>query len=81
MKKNVLPKLLFLVILVFSVWGEGMGQCAMCKATVATNQKGKEEWARGINKAILYLMVFPYFIVGGLVVLYIATKKKKPGEF
>lgn len=40
-----------------------MAQCAMCKAVV---ESGDAEVAEGLNDGIMYLMVFPYILVGGL---------------
>lgn len=36
-------------------------QCAMCKAVV---ESGDEEMAEGLNHGIVYLMAFPYLLVG-----------------
>ena len=38
-------------------------QCAMCKAVV---ENGDAEVAQGLNDGIMYLMVFPYILVGAL---------------
>ena len=35
-------------------------QCAMCKAVVESGDQGMAE---GVNDGIVYLMVFPYFLV------------------
>ncbi|MBE0422732.1 MAG: hypothetical protein IBX66_02225 [Lutibacter sp.] len=52
-------------------------QCAMCKAVV---ESGRPEEAEGLNSGILYLMVFPYILVGALFFIIIRNKiagKKK----
>ena len=45
-------------------------QCAMCRATVESNSKSKDNAiGKGLNKGILYLMTIPYImvaVVGGL---------------
>ncbi len=38
-------------------------QCAMCKAVVESGEKGMAE---GVNDGIVYLMIFPYILVGVL---------------
>ena len=38
-------------------------QCAMCKAVV---ESGDAEVAEGLNSGIMYLMAFPYILVGAL---------------
>lgn len=51
-------------------------QCAMCKAVV---ESGKPSDAEGLNSGILYLMVFPYILIGVLfffIIKYKITKNK-----
>jgi hypothetical protein len=51
----------------------GYTQCAMCKAVV---ESGYTDQAEGLNSGILYLMVFPYLLVGALLYVIIKNKKK-----
>jgi len=37
-------------------------QCAMCRAALETNEQGIQPEA--VNNGIVYLMVFPYLLVG-----------------
>lgn len=46
----------------------------MCKAVV---ESGDVSQAEGINSGILYLMVFPYLLVGVLFYFILKRKKKK----
>jgi hypothetical protein len=39
-------------------------QCAMCRAVLES--EANQDAAKGINDGILYLMVFPYILVGGV---------------
>jgi hypothetical protein len=39
-------------------------QCAMCRAVLES--EGSEAAAKGINDGIVYLMIFPYVLVGGI---------------
>lgn len=41
-------------------------QCAMCKAVAETDQAGGGTAALGLNEGILYLMIFPYLLLGGV---------------
>lgn len=41
-------------------------QCAMCRA-VLESEEGQST-AKGINNGIIYLMVIPYLLIGGLAV-------------
>jgi hypothetical protein len=47
--------------------GSAMAQCAMCKTGIASNLEGGGNTGIGINTGILYLMAFPYLLIGGLV--------------
>jgi len=51
-------------------------QCAMCRAVLETQEGGTA--AKAINNGILYLMIFPYLLVGGVgYVIYRMWKKSK----
>jgi len=50
-------------------------QCAMCKAVVESG--GNLDEAEGLNSGILYLMVFPYLLIGTLFFFIIRNKIKK----
>jgi len=58
MKKTVL---FCLFSLFFSL--KGISQCAMCKAVV---ENGDAEMAKGLNNGIMFLMAFPYILIGTL---------------
>lgn len=65
----VLLILLFMPLLVDA-------QCAMCRAVLES--ESSQNAAEGINDGILYLMVFPYLLVGGLgYYIYRSYRKKK----
>lgn len=49
-------------------------QCAMCKAVV---ESGDAKMAEGLNTGILYLMAFPYILVGVAGFLLYKNRKKK----
>ena len=49
-------------------------QCAMCKAVV---ESGDLSQAEGLNSGIIYLMIFPYLLVGALLYFIIKNKRKK----
>lgn len=55
-------KITFL-LLVFTFSLNSYAQCAMCKAVV---ENGDAEMAQGLNNGIVYLMAFPYLLVGAL---------------
>jgi len=39
-------------------------QCAMCRAVLESEESGAA--AEGINNGIVYLMAFPYLLIGGV---------------
>lgn len=53
-------------------------QCAMCRAALETG--GDTSQAEAVNDGIVYLMIFPYLLVGimGIVIYRMYSKKKKP---
>jgi len=55
-------KFLFILILISSV--NLNAQCAMCRA-VLESEVGQAT-AKGVNNGIVYLMVIPYILIGGL---------------
>jgi LPXTG-motif cell wall-anchored protein len=69
-------KHLLIIILVLFTVIPAEAQCAMCRAVIESEEGG--ELATGINNGILYLMVFPYLLVGGIgYVVYRSRKNAK----
>lgn len=62
-----------LFILLFFSFHFMSAQCAMCKAVV---ESGNASEAEGLNTGILYLMVFPYLLVGALLYFIIKYRRK-----
>jgi hypothetical protein len=67
-------KKIALSILLLFVYNLAHSQCAMCKAVV---ESGEVSQAEGLNSGILYLMVFPYLLVGALLYFIIKNRNKK----
>jgi hypothetical protein len=66
--------ILILLLLINSVSVEA--QCAMCRA-VLENEEGQNA-AKGINDGIVYLMLIPYILIGGLgYIIYLKFFKTK----
>ena len=54
-------------------------QCSMCRAALESQQD--KSVAEGINNGILFLMAFPYLLVGGLgYYIYKVYSSKKKNE-
>lgn len=49
-------------------------QCAMCRAVLESDADGG--MAQGVNNGIVYLMIFPYLLVGGVVFAVFRMLKK-----
>lgn len=67
--------LLFVVLLLVATSVDA--QCAMCRAVLETETDGGA--AKGINNGIVYLMIFPYLLIGvvGYFVFKMRQKAKK----
>lgn len=53
----------FLVAIIFMLFSAGANaQCAMCRAALASSDGNIK--AQAVNDGIVYLMVFPYLLVG-----------------
>ena len=51
-------------------------QCAMCRAVLESEDSLAS--AEGINNGILYLMIFPYILIGGIAYfIYRSLRSKK----
>ena len=57
------------VVLFFGI-GETWAQCAMCRAVLESEDGGIK--AEAVNDGIVYLMIFPYLLVG--LALYFSYK-------
>ena len=67
MKKNESKRNLIVLLLLvcFSVLSTDLlGQCPMCKMAAETNLKNGGTAAQGLNMGIIYLLVFPYILMG-----------------
>ena len=72
-----MSKKLFIILLlfVFAVT-PAEAQCAMCRAVLESEEGGNA--AEGINNGIIYLMIFPYLLIGGVgYAIYRMRKKAK----
>ena len=72
MKKTYL---ILILVLFFSAL-PAQAQCAMCRAVLESEESGAA--AKGINNGIVYLMIFPYLLIGGIgFVIYKMRQKAK----
>ena len=72
MKNKAIITIIFLALLSKEV----SAQCSMCRAVLESDADGAT--AEGINQGILYLMAFPYLLVG--VIAYFIYKSRKQAK-
>lgn len=60
---NMKTKIIFFLLSFFSVIAAN-AQCAMCRAVLES--EAGQSTAKGVNDGIVYLMVIPYLLVGGI---------------
>ncbi len=72
-------KLIILLVLFALLPTLAEAQCAMCRAVLES--EGSEAAAKGINDGIVYLMIFPYILIGGIgFFIYRTLRNKKTVE-
>lgn len=72
MKKLVV--LFILMILFLNI--DLVAQCPMCKMAAESNLKNGGSAGKGLNAGILYMLITPYLLVGGLAFWWFKNKKK-----
>ncbi|WP_277632187.1 hypothetical protein [Avrilella dinanensis] len=73
-------RLILFVIFLLGLCYQAQAQCAMCRATLITEDGGNK--AEGINNGIVYLMAFPYILVALVgFAIYRIMKDKKQKKF
>lgn len=71
-----MKKVIVLIFLFFISIVDINAQCAMCRAALETEDGGTK--AEAVNNGIVYLMIFPYLLVGlALFFSYKVYKSKK----
>lgn len=68
------------IFLLASTAGSSLAQCALCKSTAESSLKEGSTQAKGLNTGILYLLVMPYILVGGIGYWWYVQRKKQAGH-
>lgn len=50
-------------------------QCPMCRMSAESNLKAGGSAGKGLNKGILFLLMMPYFVVGGIGYVWYKNRK------
>ena len=66
---------LIIFLALFLVPGFAEAQCSMCRAVLES--EADQSTAKGINDGILYLMIFPYVLIGGVGYFIYRSRKNK----
>lgn len=67
---------LIIFLVFFLIPGFAEAQCSMCRAVLES--EADQSTAKGINDGILYLMIFPYLLIGGVgYFIYRSRKNRK----
>jgi hypothetical protein len=53
-----------------------VAQCPMCKMAAESNLKNGGTAGKGLNAGILYMLLTPYLLVGGLAFWWFKNRKK-----
>lgn len=68
-------KITFIFFLLVFISLDVEAQCAMCRAVLES--ESTQSAAKGINDGIMYLMVFPYLLMGGVAYMIWRSRQKK----
>ncbi|MFI5135614.1 MAG: hypothetical protein ACHQD9_07155 [Chitinophagales bacterium] len=52
-------------------------QCSLCKSSAESSLQEGDPQAKGLNLGIMYLLVMPYLLVGGIGYWWYVQKKKE----
>jgi hypothetical protein len=72
-KNSIKPTIFLLLLLLSQTFAQA--QCAMCRAVLETEEGGEK--AKAVNDGIVYLMAFPYILVGVVGYFIYKSRQKK----
>lgn len=70
MKKALIIFILFISVFAGTGVRTASAQCAMCAISAEQGTKNGNTQGKGINAGVMYLMVIPYLLIGGLGLLW-----------
>lgn len=71
-------KAVYILLLLVLISVDAQAQCAMCRAVLES--EADQSAAKGINDGIMYLMVFPYLLMGGVAYMIWRSRRKNREE-
>jgi hypothetical protein len=75
--KRILLSLIFIITLALVFPFLSTAQCSLCKSSAESSLKEGDKQAKGLNAGIMYLLVMPYLLVGGIGYYWYANQKKQ----
>ena len=75
--KRTLLLLIFILTLTASFHFSSSAQCSLCKSSAESSLKEGDTQAKGLNTGIMYLLVMPYLLVGGIGYYWYINQKKQ----
>ncbi len=51
-------------------------QCPMCRMSAEANLKDGGSMAAGLNRGIMYLLIFPYLLIGTIAFIWLRNQRK-----
>ncbi|MCM8568806.1 hypothetical protein NE848_05415 [Gramella jeungdoensis] len=75
MKERNLTYPIFILLILLLMPDLAEAQCAMCRAVLES--EADQSAAEGINDGILYLMIFPYLLIGGVGYFIYRSRRNK----
>lgn len=76
---KLLPCLLLLCWLVVGI-NTANAQCPMCKMSAESNLQNGGTEGRGLNAGIMYMLLMPYLIVGGIGYWWWRNRRQEPTQ-
>jgi hypothetical protein len=70
-------KILLLAMAFFAIAHHSIAQCAMCKAVAESSSEEISGIGEGLNAGIVYLMFFPYLMIGVISYVWYRHNKKQ----
>jgi hypothetical protein len=74
---NTMNKRTISLVLILGLALEMFAQCPMCRMSAESNMQNGGTAGAGLNAGILYMLVAPYLIVGGLAFWWWKNRKKE----
>jgi hypothetical protein len=69
--------ILFILASTLAIAPQVKAQCSMCTISAEQGTKNGNTQGKGLNSGIIYLLVIPYLLIGGIGILWYKNYRKK----